>query len=339
MNIIDFVKNLRGKIHKKDILFLLPVKDKVPQLKVAFMKDQLSFLMMDFVFEEVDKDLWMDIEPFTGLKGLFSLWVSSRKRESVRSILKAAFWTSPSGENIAEYSEIIKGEKPFSPEDFNLKQHGWFCLPTKSKVKPLVCRSFEHEQIYRFRYDTAKLSGLNPKLSLYLMELYDNCPNHLFYAHGIRCSNFSGRVATVLNHESNHEVCKYAGKSHHNERFKSRHENCQYHFLINDPFTAGVEIPVWLEAGELVGFRNLFGGNGPLTGHIDLVREKGGYIEVWDYKPRAKQERNAATQVFLYTLMLSMRTGIPLKFFICGYFDEYDSYTFSPLNRQIIVNQ
>jgi len=75
----------------------------------------------------------------------------------------------------------------------------------------------------------------------------------------------------------------------------------------------GVEVPVWLEARELADFAEVFGGPGPLTGHIDLVREKGGAIEVWDYKPHARRERHAATQVFLYTFMLSVQPKLGKK--------------------------
>ncbi|MBU1240930.1 PD-(D/E)XK nuclease family protein, partial [Myxococcota bacterium] len=157
-----------------------------------------------------------------------------------------------------------------------------------------------------------------------------------FYMDGLRGSAFPGHVPVALRHEPRHEVCGLARDSHSVTRFRSRHENCQYHFLTEDPFTVGVEIPVWLESREILDFAEVFGGRGPLTGHIDLVREKSGVIEVWDYKPGAKRERTAATQVFLYTLMLSIRTGIPLKHFQCGYFDEHDCYTFSPLNLHIL---
>ena len=37
-----------------------------------------------------------------------------------------------------------------------------------------------------------------------------------------------------------------------------------------------------------------------------------------------------AVQVFLYALMLSLRTGLPLTAFVCGYFDEECAYVFKP---------
>ena len=69
---------------------------------------------------------------------------------------------------------------------------------------------------------------------------------------------------------------------------------------------------------------------GKLTGHIDVLRAaKNGRIEIWDYKPRARYEKKAHMQVYLYALMLSQRSGIPLNNFLCGYFDSTDAYFFN----------
>jgi hypothetical protein len=68
-----------------------------------------------------------------------------------------------------------------------------------------------------------------------------------------------------------------------------------------------------------------------LAGHIDVLRhEDDGLLGVWDYKPRAAAERWAHIQVFLYALMLALRTGLPMNAFLCGYFDEKDAYIFRP---------
>ncbi len=58
-------------------------------------------------------------------------------------------------------------------------------------------------------------------------------------------------------------------------------------------------------------------------------------IGVWDYKPRAAAERDAHIQVFLYALMLALRTGLPLTAFLCGYFDEKDAYIFRPSEARL----
>ena len=74
-----------------------------------------------------------------------------------------------------------------------------------------------------------------------------------------------------------------------------------------------------------------------LTGHIDVLRrEDDGLLGVWDYKPHAAAERSAHIQVFLYTLMLALRTGLPINAFLCGYFDEKDAYIFRPSQVKVI---
>ena len=120
-------------------------------------------------------------------------------------------------------------------------------------------------------------------------------------------------------------------------KFKSRHENVEKYFLLNDPKSIACEIPVWIEPVELSDYRDVFHTKEPLTGHIDLVRYEGQKIAVWDYKPKAAKEVTATTQVFLYALMLSVRTGISFNRFICGYFDEKDLYVFNPYRIKFVV--
>jgi len=49
-----------------------------------------------------------------------------------------------------------------------------------------------------------------------------------------------------------------------------------------------------------------------------------------DFKPEAAKERYAMAQLFLYALALSVRTGIWLRNFVCGWFDEKDYFEFRP---------
>jgi hypothetical protein len=97
----------------------------------------------------------------------------------------------------------------------------------------------------------------------------------------------------------------------------------------NDSATIAAEVPVWLERDEMRRF-GFADSDGCLTGHIDILRfASDSRIEVWDFKPNAKDEDKAHVQVFLYALMLSTRTGIPLTLFDCGYFDERDAFLFA----------
>jgi hypothetical protein len=67
-----------------------------------------------------------------------------------------------------------------------------------------------------------------------------------------------------------------------------------------------------------------------VTGHIDLVQIRYGYIHLLDFKPEAAKEKYAMAQLFLYALALSLRTGIWLRNFVCGWFDEKDYFEFRP---------
>ncbi len=67
-----------------------------------------------------------------------------------------------------------------------------------------------------------------------------------------------------------------------------------------------------------------------VTGHIDLVQIRYGYVHLLDLKPEAAKEKHAMAQLFLYALALSTRTGIWLRNFVCGWFDEKDYFEFRP---------
>jgi ATP-dependent exoDNAse (exonuclease V) beta subunit len=57
-----------------------------------------------------------------------------------------------------------------------------------------------------------------------------------------------------------------------------------------------------------------------VTGHIDFLQIRNGYIHILDYKPEARKETHAHVQLTIYALALARRTGLPLKFFKCGWF-------------------
>jgi hypothetical protein len=113
-------------------------------------------------------------------------------------------------------------------------------------------------------------------------------------------------------------------------KLRSAHEDLEKYLLDCDPATVACEVPVWFGAVETR--RSLPGGfdwDAGLTGHIDVLRcESDGRIGVWDYKPSAASEVRAHAQVFLYALMLSTRTGLPLEMLRCGYFDAAVAFSF-----------
>lgn len=105
--------------------------------------------------------------------------------------------------------------------------------------------------------------------------------------------------------------------------------------LINDSVTVAVEIPVYLSGQDIAYFRNrrfsINFDSSIITGHIDLLQIRNGYLHILDYKPNAKKEKHAHVQLTIYALALSRRTKLPLKNFKCAWFDEHDYFEFFPL--------
>ena len=56
---------------------------------------------------------------------------------------------------------------------------------------------------------------------------------------------------------------------------------------------------------------------------------KFGSVYVLDYKPNASKA-DAVSQLFVYAVALSIRTGIWLRNFKCAWFDENGYYEFAP---------
>jgi len=68
-----------------------------------------------------------------------------------------------------------------------------------------------------------------------------------------------------------------------------------------------------------------------ITGHIDFLQVRDGYLQILDYKPEARKEKHAHVQLTIYALALARRSGLPLKYFKCAWFDEKDYFEFFPL--------
>lgn len=116
---------------------------------------------------------------------------------------------------------------------------------------------------------------------------------------------------------------------------KKRHETLQRFMLLNDSATIAVEVPIYLTPQDFAyfhtrGFSFPFGDK-LITGHIDFLQLRSGYLHVLDYKPAAAKEKHAVTQPTIYVLALSRRTGLPVKAMKCAWFDENDYFEFYPL--------
>jgi hypothetical protein len=107
---------------------------------------------------------------------------------------------------------------------------------------------------------------------------------------------------------------------------KRRHETLQRFMLLNDSATIAVEVPIYLTPEDFAYFRahgfTFPFGNNPVTGHIDFLQLRAGFLHILDYKPDVRKEKHAVTQLTIYAMALSRRTSMPIKAFKCAYFDE-----------------
>lgn len=198
-------------------------------------------------------------------------------------------------------------------------------------------KSFKHGWYYFYRVHNQKVDRLTPpfpQLKVYLQGLFSSCPQEYFETEPRSSQLRFGLSNLHLIPILHHEVSQLAriGLQVNASRFQTNHSKVQLLLLEEDPYTLAIEVPLWLMPSELDGYAQLFRTTTPLTGHIDLLRIEDGKIWVWDYKPNARYEKYAATQVYFYAYMLSQRTGIPLENFRCGYFDTSDAFAFNPVD-------
>ncbi len=276
-----------------------------------------------------------------GLTEYLCLAVDSSQPERVRDAIKERLWrTRQPVLTRSTLNHVLQGRHEKTIRDFRLEEYGVFIPSRTRKFAEIRTHSFQHRPaFYRYRVAVARVPRLPEPMADYLHALFTNCPNHLFSETVFRASGVSRRqlgIEIPLTRVSDHDIIALARRSHGVGDFSSRHENLQKYFLEHDPATIACEVPVWMESWEFADYSQILGTREPLTGHIDVLRrEEDGRLGVWDYKPHAAAERNAHLQVFLYALMLSLRTGLPLSAFFCGYFDEKDAYLFEPSRARL----
>ena len=202
----------------------------------------------------------------------------------------------------------------------------------KYKNKIIYAFSFQHSGLtYDFRHHRPKLEMLCsgfPTLVRYLKDMKSKCPSDIFKENK-RCSQLQIDVKIKKDKRFNH-ACRLAEVALKAcSRNKERHNVVEEFMLVNDSSTIACEIPVWFWAKKLdVG----------ICGHVDILQIRQGKIYVLDFKPNAKKEKesNAASQLYLYALGLSFRTGISLTKFRCAWFDENVYYEFPPSKIHLI---
>jgi transposase-like protein len=199
--------------------------------------------------------------------------------------------------------------------------------------------TFHHQQVYRFQLHQAKLNLLTEPTALPAAHDFADIASLKKYLANIeaghRSSKFPAELQPPITRKENHATRAAALALPTSPDNKRRHETLQRFLLINDSVTVAVEVPVFLTKEDIVYYRtrgfDLDFESDVITGHIDFLQIRNGYIHILDYKPEARQETHAHVQLTIYALALARRTNLPLKFFKCGWFDEKDYFEFLPL--------
>jgi hypothetical protein len=187
--------------------------------------------------------------------------------------------------------------------------------------------------IHRPKMELLVNNGFSP-LKNFLRETFANCPDEPFRT-GPRSSALKFSLGIEPKKVENHEVIHLAREGLLQNRWKTAHSNVQGFMLSKDSSTIAVEVPLWLHQKEFSQSLK-FSQDGPLSGHVDILRVEDGKIWIWDYKPKAVKEKYATTQTYFYSLMMSKRSGIPLDKFMCGYFDDKDCFIFKPDEKYMV---
>ncbi len=227
-----------------------------------------------------------------------------------------------------------------------LRASGRNLFPPETVIRS---HTFHHQQVYRFQVHRAKLKLLTQpiphlgtiannefsSLKSYLANVETHFPHQLFQTTEHRSSKFPAEIHPQVTRKENHAMRLAALALPTAPNNKKRHETLQRFMLINDSVTVAVEVPVFLTQEDIAYYRgrgfDLEIESRVITGHIDFLQIRNGHIHILDYKPDARKENHAHVQLTIYALALARRTGLPLKFFKCGWFDEKDYFEFFPL--------
>lgn len=211
-------------------------------------------------------------------------------------------------------------------------------------------RELRHKQIYDFQYHRAKREivlnySQNRKfasLGKYLERAgFGDFPDHIFRIADSesdrRASEMRADLLKVSEDRRTNLAIRLAELGLMLARNnRERHGKVQSFMLANDSRTLACEIPVYLterdienleESDFVFDFKNY---RTPITGHIDLLQVRNGFVHILDYKPGAEKV-DPQEQLSVYAIALASRTGIPVKCFKCAWFDDKDYFEFFPL--------
>jgi transposase-like protein len=224
-----------------------------------------------------------------------------------------------------------------------------------------------HRQFYRFRHHRAKTELILREdfkhnkfwaLKQFLDLVPAECP-HQYFQEGSRASRppitYSKEEMIVRGkHNYANKLAKFVLESV--SKARDRHDALQRFMLANDTVTVATEVPIYIRREDLahmqtqLGFKmykkqtkeekladkefELFEAKDLprlITGHIDFIQIRNGFIHIMDYKPNAAKEK-PIEQLTTYALALSRLTGLRVFNFKCAWFDEKEYFEFFPLH-------
>ena len=226
-------------------------------------------------------------------------------------------------------------------------------------------RTLDHQQVYQYKVHLAKLAltadavapHVAAKVKDYLLSIFEDFPDALFQDDTTATLDQQAAPddqapeppAAMRSSQSRFETLPLVRIEKQNlandlallglflaRRNKDRHPSVQDFMLANDSCTVACEVPVYLTAEEIAYYKSkgffvaLPESAMPITGHIDLVQARHGFIHLLDYKPKARHI-DPVNQLVIYALAFASRTRLPVKVLKCAWFDEKDYFEFFPL--------
>jgi hypothetical protein len=233
----------------------------------------------------------------------------------------------------------IRTHKPLTAYA-RLRANGSKLFKADAMIRAFLLR---HKQVYSFQLHKAKLelllqNGCHRHLASakdYLEGIGESFPHGMFQTTEHRSSKFPTTVAIPITRKENYATRLATLVLPSASANKKRHETLQRFMLVNDSATIAIEIPVYLTKEDIAYYRDrgftLDFESDFITGHIDFLQVRDGYLQILDYKPDAQKEKHAHVQLTIYALALARRTNLPLRNFKCAWFDEKDYFEFFPL--------
>jgi transposase-like protein len=230
-------------------------------------------------------------------------------------------------------------------------------------------RTLDHQQVYQYKVHLFKLAltadavprDVAAKVKSYLLSVFENFPDDLFQedrtgdleqqgaSANKRIPEPPAPIAATRSSKSRFETLPLARIERQNlandlaalglllaRKTRERHPSVQDFMLANDSSTIACEVPVYLTRDEIAYYKSigffiaLPESSMPITGHIDVVQARNGFIHLLDYKPKAR-DIDPVNQLVVYALAFASRTRLPVKAFKCAWFDEKDYFEFFPL--------